>query len=144
MMAEAAAFGGRLAVPAAAIDRRSGGVIAGQVMWADTVLTRLVGLLGRRELAPGAALWISPCKGIHTMGMRFPIDVVFLDKDMRVVALRERVAPWRMTRIVMSASSVLEMAAGSIARTGVAVGDELDFVPAAGRSPRRHSHGLEE
>lgn len=143
-MAEAAAFGGALARPAAAVDRRSGALIAGDVMRADTALARLVGLLGRRELAPGSALWISPCKGIHTMGMRFPIDVIFLDDEMKVVAVRENVAPWRMTRIVMSASSVLEMAAGSIARTGVAVGSQLDFVPAAGGSPRRNSHGLEE
>ena len=144
MMREAVAFGGRRANRAVAVDKTTRGVIAEEVMRADTFLTRLVGLLGRRELAQGKALWISPCKGIHTMGMRFSIDVVFLDDVMQVVAVRERIAPWRMTRFFGSASSVLEMAAGSIARTGVAVGDQLDFVPVTDRSPRRRTQsGLE-
>ena len=97
-------------------------------MRADTFVSRLVGLLGRDGLMDNEALWISPCKGIHTMGMTFPIDVVFLGRDMKVVALRENIAPWRATRFFKSATSVLELPAGAIRRGGVAVGDQMGFV----------------
>ena len=88
----------------------------------------LGGLLGSDGLAEDEALWISPCKGIHTIGMTFPIDAVFLDGGRRVVAVRERVVPWRATRFIKGASSVLELAAGSIERTGIAVGNQIEFV----------------
>jgi len=112
----------------AALDETSRTVVAERVWRADTFVSRLVGLLGRDGLMESEALWISPCKGIHTIGMTFPIDVVFLSREMRVVALRENVAPWRATRFFRSATSVLELAAGSIRRSGVAVGDQMGFV----------------
>jgi len=112
----------------AALDETSRTVVAERVMRADTFVSRLVGLLGRDGLMDNEALWISPCKGIHTMGMTFPIDVVFLGRDMKVVALRENIAPWRATRFFKSATSVLELPAGAIRRGGVAVGDQMGFV----------------
>ena len=112
----------------AALDETSRTVVAERVMRADTFISRLIGLLGRDGLMDSEALWISPCKGIHTIGMTFPIDAVFLGHDMKVVALRENVAPWRATRFFRSATSVLELPAGSIHRTGVAVGDQMGFV----------------
>jgi len=112
----------------AALDETSRTVVAERVMRADTFVSRLVGLLGRDGLQDSEALWISPCKGIHTMGMTFPIDVLFLGRDMKVVALRENVAPWRATRFFKSATSVLELPAGAIRRSGVAVGDQMGFV----------------
>ena len=112
----------------AALDETRRTVVAGRVRRADTFLTRLRGLLGTDGLAEDEALWITPCKGIHTIGMTFPIDAVFLDGDRRVVALREQVVPWRATRFIKGASSVLELPAGSIRRTGIAVGNQLDFV----------------
>ena len=113
----------------AVVDETCRKVLAERVQRADTFLSRLVGLLGRDGLAEGEALWISPCKGIHTMGMSFPIDAIFLDGDLRVVALRHRVRPWRATRFIKGAVSVLELPAGSILMSGVAVGDQMGFVP---------------
>lgn len=112
----------------AALDETTRTVVAEKVRHADTFLTRLRGLLGTDGLAEDEALWISPCKGIHTIGMTFPIDAVFLGDDRRVVAVRERVVPWRATRFIKGASSVLELPAGSIRKTGIAVGNQLDFV----------------
>lgn len=111
-----------------ALDETTGTVVAERVRHADTFLTRLRGLLGTDGLAEDEALLISPCNGIHTIGMTFPIDAVFLDGGRRVVAVRERVVPWRATRFFKGASSVLELPAGSIRRTGIAVGNQLDFV----------------
>ena len=125
MSQAASARRGRLS---AALDETTRTVVAAKVRHADTFLTRLRGLLGTGGLAEGEALLISPCSGIHTIGMTFPIDVVFLDGDRRVVAVRERIVPWRATRFIKGASSVLELAAGSIRQNGIAVGNQLDFV----------------
>lgn len=114
-------------VLSAALDETNRTVVAERVMRADTFLTRLIGLLGREGLMEEEALWLSPCKGIHTMGMSFPIDVIFLDDNLKVVALREKVAPWRATRIYRAATSVLELPAGSIRRSGVEIGDQMGF-----------------
>ena len=112
----------------AVVDETNRVVVAERVQRADTFVSRLVGLLGRDGLAQDEALWIAPCKGIHTMGMSFPIDAVFLSDEFRVVALREHVAPWRTTRFFKAASSVLELPAGAIRRAGVTVGDQMGFV----------------
>jgi hypothetical protein len=126
----AAPDGTRHVLATAVVDETTRTVVAERVQRADTFLTRLVGLLGRDGLAPDEALWISPCKGIHTIGMRFTIDAIFLDEELRVVGVRERVAPWRATRFVSRATSVLELPEGAVARTGVSVGDQLGFLPA--------------
>lgn len=126
----AAPDGTRHVLATAVVNETNRTVVAERVERADTFLTRLVGLLGRDGLAPDEALWIAPCKGIHTIGMRFTIDAVFLDSDLRVVGVRERVAPWRATRFVSRATSVLELAAGTVTRTGVSIGDHLAFLPA--------------
>ncbi len=84
---------------------------------------RLIGLLGRAALAPNHALWIRPCNSVHTFGMRFAIDVVFLDADRTVVRVEHNVVPWRVARA--RAASVLELAAGVARRVGVDVGDRL-------------------
>ena len=128
ILVDAADGQGKRIVLSAALDETNRTVVAERVMRADTFLSRLVGLLGRDGLMEGEALWISPCKGIHTIGITFPIDVIFLDKDLRVVAVREKIAPWRTTRFFKSATSVLELPAGSIRRSGVAVGDQMGFV----------------
>ena len=128
----------------AAVNETTRMVIAEHVRRTDTYLTRLIGLMGRKQLGPDEGLWISPCKGIHTMWMRFPIDVVFLDEDFTVVSLRERVAPWRVTRVIRSAASVLELPAGAIQRTGLTVGHRLGFLAASDDlQPRADERGRE-
>lgn len=75
-------------------------------------LRRMVGLLGRRDLPEGAALWIKPCGSVHTFFMRFELDLVFLSSDLRVVRVVKNVRPFRLASGGRSAHSVLEMAAG--------------------------------
>ncbi len=91
---------------------------------AETPLARLRGLLGRRGLAPGEGVLLRPAGSIHTFFMRFAIDVVFLDSDLRVVATRSAVEPWKTAR-AKGAKSVVELAAGECDRLGLAPGDRL-------------------
>ena len=95
---------------------------------ADNVLTRLVGLLRDRQLAQGDGLWIIPCNSIHSIGMKFDFDAVFLDKELRVVHLMHAMKPWRVSKTVFSAHSVLEIPAGVIAQTGTEMGDQFEMI----------------
>lgn len=99
--------------------------LATQVQVADSSLRRLVGLLGRRSLDPGSGLWIVPSNSIHTLGMRFSIDVIFLDRQFRVHHLCESVRPFRLTWPRWKAQSVLELPVHTIRRSRTEVGDEL-------------------
>ncbi len=92
---------------------------------ADTSLRRLVGLLGKRSLAAGSGLFIVPSQAIHTVGMAFPIDVIFVDKKHSVLGVRECVRPFRITRVFWKALGVLELPAGTIAASQTQVGDQL-------------------
>ena len=96
---------------------------------ADNYLRRLVGLLGksRRWANNGSGLWIVPCKGVHTIGMMFPIDLMFLDKDHEVVHLEEHVRPFRISKVSLKSASVLELPVHTIYRTGTRVGDRLEI-----------------
>ena len=99
--------------------------LAYRVRVADSILTRLVGLLGKRSLEPDGGLWIYPSRGIHTLGMLFDIDVVFLDKDYKVVALHEVVHPFSVTGVYLNAESALELPPHTIFKSRTRVGDEL-------------------
>ena len=92
--------------------------------------TRNRGLLGRDGLAPRTALVIAPSNGIHTFGMRFPIDVIFAARDGRVVKVRPALPRSRIA-FAWGGFAVIEMAAGEAARAGLAVGDRLDVVATA-------------
>jgi len=102
--------------------------LGGQIELADTSMRRLVGLLGKRFLAKGTGLYIVPSQAIHTVGMTFPIDVVFIDKKYSVVGVRKAVRPFRLTRVFWKALGVLELPVGTISETKTAVGDQLKFV----------------
>jgi uncharacterized protein len=97
---------------------------------ADTVLARMRGLLGRRGLGAGEGLLISPAPSVHTCGMRFPIDVVFLDRGLRVLDVRAALRPWRFAAH-RGARSVLELPAGRAAEAGLRPGDRLREAQAA-------------
>jgi hypothetical protein len=99
-------------------------VIATSVEVADSGSKRNRGLLGRTGLAPGEGLWIVPCESVHTIGMKFPIDLIYLDRKLRIKKLRSDVGPWRMSAC-LSAHSVLELACGAIRNTQVRKGDQL-------------------
>jgi len=96
---------------------------------ADTHWTRLRGLLG---LAPGDfrngnGLWIVPCHGVHTLGMGFPIDVVYLDHQMTVIHVQSQLRPWRFAPVRARATSVLELPCHTAAQTGTVVGDRIEI-----------------
>ncbi len=92
---------------------------------ADTIWTRLKGLIGVRELKPGDGLAIIPCNGVHCLFMSIPIDVLYVSADHRVVALDAEMQPWTIGRFHRAAAYVIELPAGTIRRTGTAVGDQL-------------------
>jgi len=93
---------------------------------ADTSAKRRAGLLKRRELRQGEGLWIAPCEAVHTAGMKFAIDVLFLDRKRRIRKVRERMGPWRAAMSLLS-HSVLELPAGTVEATGTRKGDQLTF-----------------
>ena len=96
---------------------------------ADTAFRRLIGLLGRKALTGGGGLLIRPSSGVHTFFMLFPIDVVGLDKERRVVRLWKILRPWRVTKVSLEVRTVLELPAGQIAACGVQLGDKLQIIP---------------
>jgi uncharacterized protein len=93
---------------------------------ADTFLARLRGLMGRRRLATGGGMLLRPAGSVHTCFMRFPIDVVVLDRELRVLSVVHQVRPWR-TAGSRRGRAVLELAAGEARRTGIRAGDVLTF-----------------
>ncbi len=96
--------------------------ISVHVWRAETIWARFRGLLARPAPESGCALWISPCRQVHTLGMRYAIDVVHLDADQAVLWV-QTLAPWRLGRFVWSAAGVLEMRAGEAIRLGLSRGD---------------------
>ena len=101
--------------------------LATKVRKADNFLTRLVGLLKRKNLGPEEALWLMPSKGIHTVGMKFPIDVVFLNRGNTVVGLVQGMAPCRLSTIHFTSYSVLELPTGTIRKSRTEVGDLFEI-----------------
>jgi uncharacterized membrane protein (UPF0127 family) len=94
---------------------------------AATARQRTRGLLGRSVLAPGRAMWLAPCRSIHTVGMQFTIDVVFLDREYRVTSIREQVVPFRLVWGGWRSRGVLEFAAGEVARLQLTRGQQLQL-----------------
>jgi uncharacterized membrane protein (UPF0127 family) len=115
----------------ALVNARTGSVIAGEVEMAVTRQTRRKGLLGRDGLAPFTALVLAPCAAVHTMFMRFAIDVIFVDRKGCAVRVVPAMAPWRAAMKV-SAHAVIELPAGTLASREVAVGDSLFLANDAG------------
>ena len=109
------------------INHFSKNVLVEDLEKASNILSRGKGLLGRSHLADTSGLWIENCRDIHTCFMKFPIDAIFLDKDMKVVSLHKNIQPWRFT-FSWKAKSVVELAAGKIEKSKVQVGDQLNVV----------------
>ena len=91
---------------------------------ADTSAKRRTGLLKHERLEPGEGLWIVPCESVHTFFMKFPIDLVYLDKHRKVRKVRSAVRPWRLSACLL-AHSVLELPDGAVKQSGTQAGDEL-------------------
>ena len=105
--------------------------VATEALLADSYLRRLVGLLGktRRWATLGRGLWIVPSRGVHTIGMLFPIDLIFLGKNKEVVHVEEYVRPFRISKVSLKATSVLELPPHTIYRSGTKIGDQLEIAP---------------
>jgi uncharacterized membrane protein (UPF0127 family) len=98
---------------------------------ADTHWTRLRGLLGRGpdDFRNGSGLWIVPCHGVHTLGMGFAIDVVYLDRDLKVIHVETDLQPWRFAPVRRIATSVLELPSRTTAATKTEIGDKIEITP---------------
>ena len=102
-------------------------VLSDQCRLADSFFKRLMGLLGRNSLQRGEGLLFDNCHGIHTVGMRFQIDVLFLDKDLRVMRIANHLRPFHIGPVVKNAVYVLELAAGVVDESHTEVGDQIQF-----------------
>jgi uncharacterized membrane protein (UPF0127 family) len=111
--------------------RADGRVVCERCLVATTPWARMRGLLGRDELPRGEGILLRPAGSVHTFFMRFPIDVVFLDRDGNVLKVREHMKPWR-TASCRRARMTLELAAGEASRRGITVGDRLVPAPKGG------------
>jgi uncharacterized membrane protein (UPF0127 family) len=106
------------------IELESGEVVCEKCLLATNPLLRLRGLLGKKELPAGDGILLRPCGSVHTMFMRFPIDVVFCDSDLRVLSVEPEVPKWRM-RGQHGAKVAIELTAGEAERRGVTSGAQL-------------------
>jgi uncharacterized membrane protein (UPF0127 family) len=119
-----------------AVHADSGRTLAARVTKADDSASRSKGLLGRESLGADEALWITqpplarlvPCPTIHTFFMKFPIDVLFLNNDLKVARVIENMKPWRLSPWVLAADSILELKGGVLNGT-VRAGDRVEMRP---------------
>jgi uncharacterized membrane protein (UPF0127 family) len=121
--------------------------LASQLRCADSHLSRLIGLMGTPPgaLASGHGLWIVPCHGVHTFGMRYAIDLVYLNDKYEVVHTEENVKPWRVAAVCLEASTVLELSPHTIFQTSTCVGDKIEIrmgVDAASTGAANHPQGV--
>jgi hypothetical protein len=110
-----------------AFNIRSDKQLADNVTIADTLLKRMKGLLGKKEMLNGEALSIKPCISVHTFFMKFPIDIVFLNKRNQVIAAIRNLQPNRITGFYFKSTSVLELPASVLEATDTRVGDEIEI-----------------
>ncbi len=101
--------------------------LATELALANTPWARLRGLLGLRpdDFRNGSGLWILPCHGVHTLGMGFPIDVIYLDKTRKVIDIQQNLRPWRFAPVRRHASSVLELPCHTVVQTKTDIGDTI-------------------
>jgi len=113
------------------LNKTKSTVIGERIAVADTSLSRMVGLLGKQGLEAGTGLLIMPSQAVHTIGMQFPIDVLFVSKDDCVLHVQPGLVPYRLSGLHWRAQYVVELPAGAIAQSRTSVGDELMLVEGA-------------
>jgi uncharacterized protein len=114
--------------PQQVLNLTRGTILATRLEVAGTGESRKKGLLGRESLLPGEGLWIVPCEAVHTFFMRFPIDLVYLDRKHHIRKLRSGVGAWRLS-VCVTAHSVVELPAGTIRETRSERGDAVEIGP---------------
>jgi len=122
-------------------DAASGVVVARRLRCADTHWTRLFGLLGTKDLPSGDGLWLKRSRQVHMIGMRYPIDVAFLDDRLRILRTISALPPGTFSPRVAGATSVLELPAGTLAETGLKEGARVEIEGDVER-PRGHAGAL--
>jgi len=112
-----------------AFNRTRNAYLATNLSVAGTHWSRLRGLMGKDagSFSAGNGLWIIPSRGVHTLAMRFPIDVLYLDRDKHVVYVEENLKPWRVAKVSMRTTSVLELPGNTLKSSGTAIGDEIEI-----------------
>ncbi len=116
--------------PVYRLETESGTVVADHVALADGIFSRFMGLMFRKELPAGHGLAIRPCNSIHMFFMRFPLDVVFVDGDGRVVRVLDSIRPWRASSFVGGAKAAIELPGGTAVQSGVTAGTVVRMVEA--------------
>ncbi|WP_085504919.1 DUF192 domain-containing protein [Thalassobacillus devorans] len=112
----------------AVINLDTNQIIVEEVTRADKFWTRFKGLMGRKSIPDDFALHIVPCPSIHTFFMKFPIDVLYLDQNNQVIGIEENLQPGKLGKRFSGGHSVIELPAGKVAQTEVAVGQTVVFV----------------
>ena len=103
-------------------------VISVKASKADNFFTRMIGLLNRSTLNQGEGLIITHCNSIHMFFMRFAIDCIFVNKENKIVGLVENIKPFRLSRIFLQSSFVIEVPVGTIGQSNSSIGDEIEIV----------------
>lgn len=112
-----------------AFNRTRNAYLATRLSVAGTHWSRLLGLMGKDagSFPAGDGLWIVPSRGVHTLAMKFPIDVLYLDTHKHVVHVEQNLKPWRVAKVSMSTASVLELPGNTLKSSGTAIGDEIEI-----------------
>lgn len=122
------------------VNRTRGTLVGVEVTRADSFIARMWGLYGRRIIL-GDGVWLVPCNSIHTIGMKYEIDVIFLDRAGRVLRILECLRPGRLTWWVRRAYSTLELPAGAVQSSETRAGDELEFIATSSIFPSAETLG---
>lgn len=109
------------------VVKATGKVLADRVEIAETWKERSKGLLGRNGLNDGEGMIIRPCSSIHTFFMKFPIDVVFLDKSLKILKISSSMPSWRISGCLLGCTEVIELKAGAMKKAGVSAGEYIKF-----------------
>jgi len=105
----------------------TGSILANEGGLADNYLSRLKGLIGKKDMAEGEGLIINPCMMVHSIGMKINIDVLFISKNNEIVHIVENMTPNRISPYIKAAQYVIELPAGQVLRTGTTVGDKINI-----------------
>lgn len=109
------------------INTKNNEIIGNEIIYANTPYRRFIGLMGKKEINDGQGVFLTPCNSIHMMFMKFPIDLIFVDRKNKIIHMTENIQPWKISRIVFMAQSVLELPVGTISKTMSEVGDILSI-----------------
>lgn len=112
-----------------AFNRTRNAYLATRLAIAGTHWSRLCGLMGKdaASFPAGDGLWIVPSRGVHTLAMKFPIDVLYLDTNKHVVHVEQNLKPWRVAKVSLHTASVLELPSDTLKSSGTAIGDEIEI-----------------